>query len=87
LRPVARDMSNREVAEALVLSGHTVHRHVANVLGKLGASSRTAAVAWAPGLLWGRRAGPNPLARLGHILTRPEHGTDGRSRLLPLPLQ
>ena len=40
-------MSNREIATTLVLSEHTVHRHVANVLAKLGVSSRTAAVAQA----------------------------------------
>jgi ATP/maltotriose-dependent transcriptional regulator MalT len=38
-------MSNQEIADDLVLSEHTVHRHVANVLGKLGVSSRSAAVA------------------------------------------
>jgi ATP/maltotriose-dependent transcriptional regulator MalT len=42
---VARGMSNQQIAESLVLSEHTVHRHVANVLRKLGVSSRTAAVA------------------------------------------
>jgi ATP/maltotriose-dependent transcriptional regulator MalT len=42
---VAQGMSNREVAENLVLSKHTVHRHVTNALGKLGVSSRAAAVA------------------------------------------
>ncbi|MGH3144983.1 MAG: LuxR C-terminal-related transcriptional regulator, partial [Rubrobacter sp.] len=47
LRLVARGMSNQEIAASLVLSGHTVHRHVANVLGKLGVSSRAAAVAQA----------------------------------------
>jgi DNA-binding CsgD family transcriptional regulator len=47
---VARGMSNREVAAALVLSEHKVHRHVANVLAKLEASSRAAAAAQA-GLL------------------------------------
>jgi DNA-binding NarL/FixJ family response regulator len=45
LRLVARGMSNQKIAATLVLSEHTVHRHVANVLGKLGVSSRTAAVA------------------------------------------
>ena len=38
-------MSNQQIAASLVLSEHTVHRHVANVLGKLGVSSRAAAVA------------------------------------------
>jgi DNA-binding CsgD family transcriptional regulator len=45
LRLVARGMNNGQIAESLVLSGHTVHRHISNVLGKLGVSSRTAAVA------------------------------------------
>ena len=47
LHLVAQGMSNQEVAASLVLSEHTVHRHVANVLGKLEVSSRTAAVAQA----------------------------------------
>ena len=47
LRLVARGMSNQEIAANLILSEHTVHRHVANVLGKLGVSSRAAAVAQA----------------------------------------
>jgi ATP/maltotriose-dependent transcriptional regulator MalT len=42
---VAAGLSNREIAEELVLSEHTVHRHVANVFTKLGVSSRAAAVA------------------------------------------
>jgi ATP/maltotriose-dependent transcriptional regulator MalT len=45
LRLVARGMSNQQIAESLTISEHTVHRHVSNVLGKLGVSSRTAAVA------------------------------------------
>lgn len=44
---VARGMSNREVAAALVLSEKTVARHLANVFTKLGVSSRTAAAAFA----------------------------------------
>ena len=47
LRLVAKGMSNQQIAATLVLSEHTVHRHVSNVLGKLGVSSRTAAVAQA----------------------------------------
>jgi pimeloyl-ACP methyl ester carboxylesterase/DNA-binding CsgD family transcriptional regulator len=42
---VARGLSDREIAELLVLSAHTVHRHVANIRRKLGRTSRTAAVA------------------------------------------
>jgi pimeloyl-ACP methyl ester carboxylesterase/DNA-binding CsgD family transcriptional regulator len=43
LRMVASGMSNREIADSLVLSEHTVHRHVANILRKLAQSTRTAA--------------------------------------------
>jgi DNA-binding CsgD family transcriptional regulator len=42
---VARGRTNTEIASDLVLSEHTVHRHMANILAKLGASSRAAAVA------------------------------------------
>jgi len=42
---VAQGKTNAEIATSLVLSEHTVHRHVANILAKLGASSRAAAVA------------------------------------------
>jgi DNA-binding CsgD family transcriptional regulator len=44
---VADGLSNREVAERLVVSEHTVHRHVANIYAKLGVSSRAAAVSLA----------------------------------------
>jgi predicted ATPase/DNA-binding CsgD family transcriptional regulator len=47
LRLVARGLSNPDIARELVLSEHTVHRHLANILRKLGLSSRVAAVAWA----------------------------------------
>jgi len=42
---IASGLSDQEIAEQLVLSKHTVHRHVANIRHKLGRSSRTAAVA------------------------------------------
>jgi pimeloyl-ACP methyl ester carboxylesterase/DNA-binding CsgD family transcriptional regulator len=47
LRLVAFGLSNREIASSLVLSEHTVHRHVANILRKLTQSSRAAAAAHA----------------------------------------
>ena len=47
LRLVAAGLSNREIASSLVLSEHTIHRHVANVLRKLAQSSRAAAAAHA----------------------------------------
>ncbi len=42
---VASGLSDREIAERLVLSPHTVHRHVANIRTKLGLPTRAAAVA------------------------------------------
>ena len=45
LAMVARGLSDKEIAQQLVLSQHTVHRHVANIRHKLGCTTRTAAVA------------------------------------------
>ena len=47
LRLVAQGLNDDEIAARLVLSPHTVHRHVANVRTKLGLRSRAAAVAYA----------------------------------------
>jgi DNA-binding CsgD family transcriptional regulator len=47
LRLVAAGNSNRKVAETLVVSEHTVARHLQNIYAKLGVSSRTAASAFA----------------------------------------
>jgi len=47
LRLVATGRSNREIATTLMISEHTVARHVQNILAKVGASSRTAASAFA----------------------------------------
>lgn len=43
LRQVATGASNKEIARALNLSLHTVKRHVANILNKLGVDSRVEA--------------------------------------------
>ena len=47
LRLVAAGKSNREIAGTLVISEHTVARHVQNIFGKLRISSRAAATAFA----------------------------------------
>ena len=44
LRLVSRGKSNDEIATALTLSRHTVHRHVANILTKLDQPTRASAV-------------------------------------------
>jgi DNA-binding CsgD family transcriptional regulator len=44
---IAAGRSNRSIAGELVLSERTVHRHVSNILAKLGVDSRTAAAAYA----------------------------------------
>jgi LuxR family transcriptional regulator, maltose regulon positive regulatory protein len=54
---LAEGLTNRQIAERLVISEHTVHRHVTNVLRKLDLTSRAAAAAYAvqSGLLDGTR--------------------------------
>jgi DNA-binding CsgD family transcriptional regulator len=42
---VAEGLSNRQIAERLVVSEHTVHRHLSNIFQGLGVSSRAQAVA------------------------------------------
>lgn len=54
---VTEGLTNRQIAERLVVSEHTVHRHVTNLLRKLDLPSRTAAAALA--------------ARLGLLEERP----------------
>ncbi len=47
LRLVASGSSNRQIAQELVISEHTVARHVQNIFTKLDVSSRTAAASFA----------------------------------------
>jgi LuxR family maltose regulon positive regulatory protein len=44
LRLVAAGLGDRDIAERLVISEHTVHRHMANIYTRLGCSTRAAAV-------------------------------------------
>jgi ATP/maltotriose-dependent transcriptional regulator MalT len=47
LRLVAQGLSDKQIATKLVLSRHTVHRHIHSILTKLDLPSRTAAAAYA----------------------------------------
>ena len=47
LARLAAGDSNKLIARAFDLSPHTVKRHVANILDKLGLSRRSEAAAWA----------------------------------------
>jgi DNA-binding CsgD family transcriptional regulator len=44
---VTHGLSNRQIADELVIAQATVERHVANILGKLGFHSRAQIAAWA----------------------------------------
>ncbi len=44
LKLLAKGFSNKEIAEKLFISSHTVKFHIGNILNKLGAASRTEAV-------------------------------------------
>jgi DNA-binding CsgD family transcriptional regulator len=44
---IARGLTNRQIAEILVIGERTVEMHVSNVLGKLGLASRAQVAVWA----------------------------------------
>ena len=41
---LAEGLGNREIADRLGVSGHTIKYHISSILDKLGASTRTEAV-------------------------------------------
>lgn len=43
---IARGLTNRQIAEALVITPGTTANHVAHILGKLGFRSRTEVAVW-----------------------------------------
>jgi DNA-binding NarL/FixJ family response regulator len=43
---IARGLTNGQIAERLVVSPHTVERHVENILGRLRLSSRVEVAVW-----------------------------------------
>ena len=47
VRLIAQGLSNKEIADELVISPATAARHVANILAKLGYTSRTQVASWA----------------------------------------
>lgn len=47
LKLVAAGLADKEIADRLGLSPHTIHRHVSNILARLDLPSRSAAVAHA----------------------------------------
>jgi DNA-binding NarL/FixJ family response regulator len=46
-RLIARGYTNRQIADALVLSERTVSTHIGNIYGKLGFTARAQLIAWA----------------------------------------
>jgi DNA-binding CsgD family transcriptional regulator len=47
VRLITQGLSNKEIADELVISPATAARHVANILAKLGYTSRTQVASWA----------------------------------------
>ena len=47
VRLIALGMTDREIAEALIISARTVGTHVSNILNKIGAINRTEAASYA----------------------------------------
>jgi DNA-binding NarL/FixJ family response regulator len=59
LRLLARSRTNRQIAQALTLSEHTVDHHIRHIYAKIGVSTRAAATMFA---LQHHLVGPGALA-------------------------
>ncbi|WP_284988103.1 MULTISPECIES: ATP-binding protein [unclassified Arthrobacter] len=57
-RLVGEGLSNRSIAQTLVISPRTVDGHVENILGKLGFNSRAQIAAWEAGQMRGKHHAP-----------------------------
>jgi len=57
LRLIAASKSNRDIADQLVISMHTVSYDVTNILNKIGATNRTEAATYAQGAGLGEPTG------------------------------
>ncbi len=68
---IARGLTNRQIAETLVISEHTARNHVTSILDKLGMSRRTEAAAYAvrAGLLRESRRPKGPIGLATGLIT------------------
>ncbi|MCB0175904.1 MAG: response regulator transcription factor, partial [Anaerolineae bacterium] len=57
LRLLAQGLTNKDIAQTLILSVRTVEAHLRNIFGKLNVSSRTEAALWATRHGYGTKLG------------------------------
>jgi len=60
---IARGLTNRQIADALVIANSTVERHVVHILNKLSLTSRTQVAVWVASHMAEER--PSDLASIG----------------------
>ena len=81
LRLVAHGMSNKQIADRLVLSKHSVHRHVSSILTKLDPPipSRRRCVRRPARLALSTASTIDSIAQIGYIPSSDKNGPSGRS--------